>query len=161
MPRHTTRFLLSVIMSHTLHGPMTLSDVRTWHVDIDRFINPWVPAPRLYLLPRQISHFLGYRETAPRPLGNVVIAFWSLVGSFCGVALVAEVSARIPSFEVRDAPAVVGSFVSSALVMTLFMFHLANGGRMTRVLLPSLSSARSSRPLHNRVMPFSVRCGLV
>lgn len=105
-------------MSQTLHGPMTLSDVRAWHVDIDRFINPWVPAPRLYLLPRQISHFLGYRESAQRPLGNVVIAFWSLVGSFCGVALVAEVSARIPSFEIRDAPAVVGSFVSFALVMT-------------------------------------------
>lgn len=98
---------------------MTLSDVRTWHVDIDRFINPWVPAPRLYLLPQRISHFLGYRESAPRPLGNVVIAFWSLVGAFCGVALVAEVSKRIPSFEARDAPAVVGSFVSSALVMTL------------------------------------------
>lgn len=102
-------------MSQTPHGPhgqMILSDVRTWHVDIDHFINPWVPAPRLYLLPRPVSRFLGYRDSARRPLGNVILAFWSLVGSFCGVALVAEISARVPSFELRDAPAVVGSFVS-------------------------------------------------
>ncbi|KAJ5381761.1 uncharacterized protein N7496_004189 [Penicillium cataractarum] len=103
-------------MSHTLHGQMRLSDVRTWHVDIDRFINPWVPAPRLHILPRPISHFLGYRDKPARPLGNVVLAFWSLVGAFCGVALIAEVSKRIPAFEVRDAPAVVGSFGAAAVI---------------------------------------------
>lgn len=109
-------------MSHTLHGQMRLSDVRTWHVDIDHFINPWVPAPRLHLLPRPISHFLGYRDKPGRPLGNVVLAFWSLVGAFCGVALIAEVSKRIPAFEVRDAPAVVGSFVSCSAVPAMSTF---------------------------------------
>jgi len=39
-------------------------------------------------------------------------AFWSLVGAFCGVALVAEVSKRVPSFEAKGAPTIVGSFVS-------------------------------------------------
>ena len=87
-------------------------------MDIDRFINPWLPAPRLHRLPRSISRFLGYRESPPRPLGNVVIAFWSLIGAFCGVAVIAEVSKRIPSFESRDTPAVVGSFVSSHLAVT-------------------------------------------
>ncbi|KAI2793707.1 hypothetical protein POX_a00291 [Penicillium oxalicum] len=103
-------------MAHTLHGPMKLSDVRTWHVDIDRFINPWLPAPRLHRLPRSISRFLGYRESPPRPLGNVVIAFWSLIGAFWGVAVIAEVSKRIPSFESRDTPAVVGSFGAAAVI---------------------------------------------
>lgn len=41
-----------------------------------------------------------------------MIALWSLVGAFCGVALVASVSKRVPSFEARDATVIVGSFVS-------------------------------------------------
>lgn len=45
-------------------------------------------------------------------MGNVLIACWAVVGAFCGVALVASVSKRVPSFEARDAPAIIGSFVS-------------------------------------------------
>ena len=59
---------------------------------------------------------LGRREDAPKHLGNAAIAFWSLVGAFCGVALVAEVSKRVPSFEARDAPTIVGSFVSNRIL---------------------------------------------
>lgn len=87
-------------------------DVRSWNFDIDRFINPFVPAPRWHLVPRPVAHFLGHRDGPNKPLGNVLTAFWSLVGAFCGVALVAEVSKRVPSFEARDAPEIVGSFVS-------------------------------------------------
>lgn len=84
----------------------------TWHVDIDRYINPIVPAPRWHLVPRPIAHMLGYRDNPTKPMGNILQACWSLVGAFCGVALVASVSKRVPSFEARDAPAIVGSFVS-------------------------------------------------
>lgn len=45
-------------------------------------------------------------------LGNIVVAVWSLIGAFCGVALVASVSQHVPAFEARDAPAIIGSFVS-------------------------------------------------
>lgn len=55
---------------------------------------------------------LGYRDKPTKPMGNVLTALWSLVGAFCGVALVAEVSKRVPSFESRHAPTIVGSFVS-------------------------------------------------
>ncbi|KAJ5177057.1 uncharacterized protein N7482_002934 [Penicillium canariense] len=103
-------------MAKSSHGLITLSDIRNWHLEIDRFINPFVPAPRWHLVPRPVAHFLGYRDHAPRPLGNVVLAVWSLVGAFCGVALVAEVSKLVPSFEARDAPTIIGSFGAAAVV---------------------------------------------
>ncbi|KAJ5148707.1 hypothetical protein N7448_000285 [Penicillium atrosanguineum] len=91
-------------------------DIRGWNFDIDRFIDPFVPAPRWHLVPRPIAHFLGYRDTPNKPLGNVLTAFWSLIGAFCGVALVAEVSKRVPSIVARDAPKVVGSFGAAAVI---------------------------------------------
>ncbi|KAJ5573581.1 uncharacterized protein N7459_008008 [Penicillium hispanicum] len=97
-------------------GSGIVSRISTWHFDIDRFLNPLIPAPRWHLVPKPVAHFLGYRERTPKPLGNVVTAFWSLVGAFCGVALVASVSKRVPSFEVRDTPAIVGSFGAAAAI---------------------------------------------
>lgn len=98
------------------HGSSTaLSRISSWNFDIDRFLNPLIPAPRWNLVPQPIAHFLGYRSTAPKPLGNILIAFWSMVGAFVGVALVASVSKRVPSFEDRNAPAIIGSFVSACL----------------------------------------------
>ncbi|KAJ5576194.1 hypothetical protein N7535_003120 [Penicillium sp. DV-2018c] len=49
-------------------------------------------------------------------MGNILIAMWSLVGAFCGIALVASVSKRVPSFEARDASAIVGSFGAVAVL---------------------------------------------
>jgi hypothetical protein len=92
---------------------MSRSSPSTWHFDIDRYINPFIPAPRWHLIPKPIAHMLGHRDKPVKPMGNILIAGWSLLGVFCGVALVASVSKRVPSFEARNAPAIVGSFVSS------------------------------------------------
>ncbi|EKV12161.1 HPP family protein [Penicillium digitatum PHI26] len=59
---------------------------------------------------------LGYRDRPLKPIGNIVVALWSLVGAFCGVALVASVSKRVPSFEARDATVIVGSFGAVAVI---------------------------------------------
>ncbi|KAJ5619139.1 hypothetical protein N7510_003123 [Penicillium lagena] len=99
------------------HGPvMSLSRPSTWHFDIDRFINPFLPAPRWHLIPKPLAHMLGHRENTPKSLGNIVLAFWSVIGVFCGLALVAEVSKRVPSFESRDAPTIIGSFGAAAVL---------------------------------------------
>lgn len=58
---------------------------------------------------------LGHRDTAQKPLGNVLIALWSMVGTFCSVALISEITKRVPAFESRDVPTIVGSFVSHPL----------------------------------------------
>ncbi|KAJ5933834.1 hypothetical protein N7454_006163 [Penicillium verhagenii] len=103
-------------MAELARAPGPLARVSTWHFDIDRYLNRLVPAPRWHLIPKPMAHFLGYRAESPKPLGNVVIAFWSLIGAFCGVALVASVSQNVPSFEARDAPAIIGSFGAAAVI---------------------------------------------
>ncbi|KAJ6007630.1 hypothetical protein N7540_011606 [Penicillium herquei] len=103
-------------MASSAQAPGVLSQVNSWHFDIDRYLNPFIPAPRWHLVPQPVAHFLGYRKEPPKQLGNIAIAFWSLVGAFCGVALVASVSEHVPSFEARDAPAIIGSFGAAAVI---------------------------------------------
>ncbi|KXG50066.1 uncharacterized protein PGRI_060330 [Penicillium griseofulvum] len=103
-------------MSPSPHGPVTLSHPTTWNFDIDRYLNPFVPAPRWHLVPRPVAYMLGYRDRPPKPIGNILIALWSLLGAFCGVALVASVSKRVPAFEARDAPTIIGSFGAAAVI---------------------------------------------
>ncbi|PYH87938.1 HPP family protein [Aspergillus ellipticus CBS 707.79] len=92
-------------------------DFSRFHVDIDAYINPFLPPPPWRRLPRSISRFFGYRETLPpKPLGNLVVAFWALIGVFCGVLIVAEVSEHVPSFEAHHAPIIVASFGAAAVL---------------------------------------------
>lgn len=63
-------------------------DVR---LDIDKYINPFVPPSQLYRLPKPISRFLGYRETPSPEVGNILVAFWALVGTFLGLSAVGAV----------------------------------------------------------------------
>ncbi|KKK22758.1 hypothetical protein ARAM_003908 [Aspergillus rambellii] len=92
-------------------------DFSRWHLDIDAYLNPFIPAPPWRRLPRPVSHFLGYRgDQHPRPLGNLVIAFWSTLGVFCGVLLIAEVSLQVPAFQNHHAPIIVGSFGAAAVL---------------------------------------------
>ncbi|PLB43239.1 hypothetical protein P170DRAFT_370224 [Aspergillus steynii IBT 23096] len=92
-------------------------DFSRWHLDIDDYINPYIPAPPWRYLPRPISHFFGYRgDKVPKSLGNLVIAFWSLIGVFCGVLVVAEVSEHVPSFQHHNGPVIVASFGAAAVL---------------------------------------------
>ncbi|GES58045.1 HPP family protein [Aspergillus terreus] len=92
-------------------------DPAWWHVDIDTFLNPYLPAPPWRHLPRPISHFMGYRgDHHPQAMGNLLIALWSLIGAFCGVIVVAEVCMHVPSFQSHHAPIIVGSFGAAAVL---------------------------------------------
>lgn len=92
-------------------------DFSRWHFDIDSLLNPFVPPPPWHWMPRPVSHFLGYRGEHPqKAMGNLVIAFWSLIGVFCGVLLVAEVSLHVPAFQNHNAPLIVGSFGAAAVL---------------------------------------------
>ncbi|KAF9891023.1 hypothetical protein FE257_005280 [Aspergillus nanangensis] len=94
-----------------------LQDPARWHVDIDAHLNPYIPAPPWRWLPRPISHFLGYRGGEhPKPMGNLLIAFWGLLGAFCGVIVVSEVSLHVPSFQNHNAPIIVASFGAAAVL---------------------------------------------
>lgn len=49
-------------------------------------------------------------------MGNILIAFWSLVGCFCAVSVVSAVSMHIPSFHDHGAPIIVASFGAAAVL---------------------------------------------
>ncbi|KAL3465884.1 HPP family-domain-containing protein [Aspergillus heterothallicus] len=88
-----------------------------WHLDIDAALNPYLPRPPWRHLPRSVSHFFGYRgDEQPKAVGNLVIAYWSLIGVFCGVLLISEVSLHIPEFRNHHAPIIVGSFGAAAVL---------------------------------------------
>lgn len=103
-------------MAESTGASGVLSRASLWQFDIDRYLNPFIPAPRWQWVSRPVAHFMGYRAEPPKQLGNVIIAFWSLIGAFCGVALVASVSQNVPSFKTRDAPAILGSFGAAAVL---------------------------------------------
>ena len=84
---------------------------RTWHFDIDRYLNRFIPPVPIHRLPRPISHFLGYRTGPQRPVGNIAIIFWAFIGVFCCIALIIAVGEQIPSFKDHGAPTIIGSFV--------------------------------------------------
>ena len=71
------------------------------HFDIDDYLNRLVFPSQLHRLPKPLSWFLGYREKSAPEVGNVLIAIWALVGTFCGIMFVGAVfdySDRIKSY---------------------------------------------------------------
>ncbi|KAI9807372.1 MAG: hypothetical protein M1833_000115 [Piccolia ochrophora] len=95
-----------------------LHTLRTLNFDIDNYLFPYPPRCRLYLLPRPISHFLGWRDPASpvRPTGNVTDWFWAFVGAFASIALVEAIVKASPQINSHDAPLIVGSFGAAAII---------------------------------------------
>jgi hypothetical protein len=87
------------------------SGAREWDLDIDRYLNRVIPPSPLYKLPTSISRFLGYRKESRQDVGNILGAFWSLLGAFCGLAVVAAVFNNTDSIQWHQPPALIASFV--------------------------------------------------
>lgn len=85
-----------------------------WNVNIDQYINPFLLSPRQQCFPPVIRRFIGNRDQPPRPLGNVFAVIWCFIGTLAALSLVFAVSKQIPGLESRDAPLILGSFVSLA-----------------------------------------------
>ncbi|CAE7007710.1 hypothetical protein CFE70_001488 [Pyrenophora teres f. teres 0-1] len=98
-------------------GSSSFSGAREWNFDLDRYINRVVPASQLPKLPTLVARFLGYRKEAQQQdVGNVLGAFWSLVGAFCGLAVVAAVFNNTESIQWHHPPALIASFGASAIL---------------------------------------------
>lgn len=87
-----------------------------WNIDVDRYINRIIPPSPLHRLPTPISRFLGYRKHQKEDVGNVLGAFWSCVGAFCGLAVIAAVFNNTESIQIRHPPALIASFGASAVL---------------------------------------------
>ena len=68
-----------------------ISGFRNLSFDIDNYLVRFVPPSQLYRLPQWISRFLGYRSSPCRDVGNVLVWFWSFIGAFGAIALIAGV----------------------------------------------------------------------
>ena len=90
---------------------MQYSDITRWNIDIDVWINRYIPHNRLDRLPSPVSRFLGHGHR--RPVGNVVVAWWAFLGAFAGVIIV-EAALMIPAIHKHGVPIVVASFVSKS-----------------------------------------------
>lgn len=86
--------------------------------DIDTYLNPITPRSRLHLLPRPISHFLGYRPPqSTKPQSHpVVIWAWCFLGAFVGVALIEGVYLHLPTLDNAHVPIVIASFGAAAIL---------------------------------------------
>ncbi|KAF2175276.1 hypothetical protein K469DRAFT_512228, partial [Zopfia rhizophila CBS 207.26] len=87
-----------------------------WNFDIDRYLNRFVAPSPLHRLPPSISRFLGYRKEQQQDVGNVLGAWWSCLGAFCGLAVIAAVFNNTPSIQAHDPPAFIASFGASAVL---------------------------------------------
>jgi hypothetical protein len=82
--------------------------------DVDHYMNRFVPRPRLHLLPKPISWFLGYRSEPTPPLGSLVVWFYAFLGAFLGL-IVVEAVFQAKGLKDHGAPTVVASLVRSHL----------------------------------------------
>lgn len=108
--------------------------------DIDHYLNRFVPAPRLYILPTPISWFLGYRSKPRSRTSSLVIWLWAFTGAFCGIAIV-ECVYRTEYFKKRGTPLVIASFVC----------HVTRKSKKSMLsLIITVGRCRNSRIQHHR-----------
>ncbi|KAK2766089.1 hypothetical protein FQN54_007604 [Arachnomyces sp. PD_36] len=100
----------------TTTTPRRGSLIRTLHVEVDDHLNPYLSPPPWHHLPPWLSRFLGHRDGPQKPVGNVMVAVWSFIGVFSGLAMIEGVGMNIPSFQEHNAPLIVASFGAAAVL---------------------------------------------
>lgn len=93
-----------------------MSRARQWDIDIDHYADRYIPASQLFRFPKPISRFLGYREKPEHDVGNVLGAFWSLLGAFCGLGVIAAVFNNTEVIQAHNPPVLIASFGASAVL---------------------------------------------
>lgn len=129
-----------------------LRRVERWNIDIDQYVNRIVPPSPLHRLPEAVSRFLGYRKKQKEDVGNVLGAFWSLVGAFCGLAVIAAVFNNTESVQRHYPPALIASFVRQSVSYDIYSKLTV----VSRVPLLFWNTTRSARRSANRAMLCSV-----
>ena len=85
--------------------------IQDWDIDVDRWLNRYIPPSQLSKLPRPVSRFLGSRDKPHHEIGNVLVACWAFIVAFIGVVII-EAVLMIPAIHDRGVPIVIASFVS-------------------------------------------------
>jgi hypothetical protein len=82
----------------------------SWNIDVDLYLNRFIPRSRIYLLPKPISWLLGYRKEPGTPVGSLIVWFWSFIGAFVGV-LIVEAVFHTEGLQSHGTPIIIGSLV--------------------------------------------------
>ncbi|RYC60417.1 hypothetical protein CHU98_g5772 [Xylaria longipes] len=86
------------------------------HFDIDRYVDPIIPAPPWEAVPYPISYLLGHRRfPAEKKYGNVLLTLRALFGVFVSLVLIQLLSHQIP-WAVAGGPRIVASFGAAAVL---------------------------------------------
>ncbi|CAI7640867.1 unnamed protein product [Penicillium bialowiezense] len=72
---------------------------------------------RLARLPRWLSHWLGYRPEAPKPLPQYQVALWSFIIAFCGLSVLQAIFNYSDYFKERHVPGIIASYGASAVLV--------------------------------------------
>lgn len=93
-----------------------ISRALDWNFDIDHYLNRIVPPSPLPLLPASVAQWFGYRREPKKDVGNILQAFWSCVGAFCGLAVVVAVFNNTSVIQAHHPPVLIASFGASAVL---------------------------------------------
>lgn len=83
-----------------------------WHIDIDRYINPYIPPTPQILSRGSLLRLCGVRDTSQRPIGNVLCGIWAFIGALASLSLIYVIGQHTFGFEDAGVPLTIGSFVS-------------------------------------------------
>lgn len=102
-------------------GTQKRSAIHTF--DIDNYLNPIIPRPRLYIFPLWVSYWFGYRTPAKiesartKPAPSILLVYLgSFLGAFIGIAIIENVFRNLPRLDGHPAPLVIASFGAAAIL---------------------------------------------
>jgi CBS-domain-containing membrane protein len=84
--------------------------------DIDRYLNPWIPHNRLYILPKPISRWLGYRAEPQKDPYQVLQWPVTFLATIAGLCLVAGIGNYAPGILAWHPPVMIASLGASAVL---------------------------------------------
>ena len=84
--------------------------------DIDRYINPWIPHNRLYLFPKPVSRFLGYRAEPHKEPAAALQWPVTFLATVAGLCLVAGIDNYTPGVSQIHPPILIASLGASAVL---------------------------------------------
>lgn len=102
-------------------SPRTRHFIHTF--DIDNYLNRFVPRSRLYLLPKPVSFWFGYRapvadtsKPATPAASNLLVWLFAFLGGFIGISIIENVFLHLPILDGHQVPIVIASFGAAAIL---------------------------------------------
>lgn len=86
------------------------------NINIDTYLNPYIPHNQVRHLPRPISHFLGYRSTPAKEPPTLIQWLLLVISTVAGICVVGAVYNYAPGITQWNPPTIVASLGASAVL---------------------------------------------